>query len=68
MARDAPKTCPACGTEIRDGRPDRKYCDDNCRLRGFRARQESIGRKRTRSGYDDNMTAFDARDLFGFTA
>lgn len=65
MPRDAPKYCPSCRREITDGPETRIHCSPLCRSRAFRERQKRMGRRRTRVGYRDGLSAWDARDRYG---
>lgn len=65
MARDAPSGCPVCGGVVQEAKQKRTYCSDLCRNRAFRERQTKMGRTRTRIGYADGLSAWDARDRYG---
>jgi predicted nucleic acid-binding Zn ribbon protein len=60
--------CTVCDRPIPGGRRRRTYCSDRCRNKAFRERQAEMGRKRTRLGYLDGMSAWEARDVYGATA
>lgn len=60
--------CAHCNRRIPEGMRRRTYCSDICRNAAFRDRQAEMGRKRTRYGYADGLSAWDARDTYGATA
>lgn len=62
------RRCPVCGRPLVDGKSTRVYCDSTCRSRKFRRLQDGMGRKRTRIGYADGLSAYEARDRYGDSA
>jgi hypothetical protein len=58
-----------CGRPIQDdGRQQRAYCSAICRNKAFRMRQRQMGRRRTKFGYADGLSAWEARDTYGYPA
>ncbi len=58
------RRCPICRERFVPF-PNQEHCSARCRLRAFRLRQRAIGRRRTRTGYRDGLSAKEAHERYG---